>query len=260
MKLSTRQFFELVDLQARMALKSEASRLLLSYAWWIIEPILFVLLYYFVFAVLICNSQENFLLFLLCGKVPFMWFSKSVTLASNSISQNKYLITQLDIPKIIFPMVSIQQSLYKESFVFALMIGIAFAFGHWPNQFWLLLIPLFLVQYLLIFVVSVLGAIAVARMTDCRMVINMTMTFLLFVSGVFWDVNSIHDMRLKNALVFANPIAFLLDSYRRIIIHGEMINLPYLALLTIFLLLAAYILTVFVFRRGRLIASWALNS
>jgi len=259
-KLSPKQLFELVDLQARMALKSEASRLFLSYAWWIIEPVLFVLVFYFVFAVLLRTAKADFLLFLVCGKIPFMWFSKSVILASNSIAQNKYLITQLDIPKIIFPLASIQQSLYKESVVLALMVGVVFACGHWPTEAWLLLIPLLLVQYLLIFVVSVLGAIAVARMADFRMVINMMMTFLLFVSGVFWDINSIVDVRLKNLIMFSNPIAFLLDCYRRVLIHGQAIDLVHLAILAAVLLAAAVVLTTFVFRRGRLIASWALNS
>lgn len=92
------------------------------------------------------------------------------------------------------------------------------------------------------------------------MVINMMMTFLLFVSGVFWNVNSVADTRLKNAIIFANPIAFLLDCYRQILIHGEMINLVHLAILFVVLLVAALFLTAFVFRRGRLIASWALNS
>lgn len=46
-----KQFFELVDIQARMSLKAEASKLYLSYLWWILEPILYVLVFYFVFDV-----------------------------------------------------------------------------------------------------------------------------------------------------------------------------------------------------------------
>ena len=37
------------------------------------------------------------------------------------------------------------------------------------------------------------------------------MLFLLFMSGVFWDLNSIAD-ETRQALLFWNPVAFLLDS------------------------------------------------
>ena len=94
-------FIILVDTKAKMSLKAEASKLYLSFLWWIIEPMLFVLAFYFVFAVLLKSRQEDFLLFLMCAKIPYMWFSKAVTTASASIVGNRGIISQIDIPKTI---------------------------------------------------------------------------------------------------------------------------------------------------------------
>lgn len=243
-----------------MALKSEASRLFLSYAWWIIEPILFVLVFYFVFAVLLRTGREDFLLFLICGKVPFMWFSKSVTLASNTIFQNRALISQIDIPKAFFPLASVQQSLYREAPVFLLMLIVAVLYGCYPGWHWLLLLPLMLVQYLLILAASCLGAICVARLLDTRMLINMGMMLLLFTSGVFWDVSSIQNPYMKELLLWLNPLAFLLDCYRKVIMHSAHYDMVHLALLGLACAVALWAILLWMQRRGRRIASWVVTA
>src|SRR5690606_35730464 len=92
-QLKILDFFILVDTKAKMSLKAETSKLYLSFLWWILEPILFVLVFYFVFSALLGNRQENFLLFLMCAKIPYMWFSKSVTSASGSIVGNSGIIS-----------------------------------------------------------------------------------------------------------------------------------------------------------------------
>ena len=107
------QYFKLVDIQARMALKADASQYFLGYIWWLLEPLLFVAVFYLVFSV-----------FLMCGKLPFVWFSKSVTQASNGIIANTGLIGKIDTPKSLFTMAIIQQGLYKQSTVFALLISL----------------------------------------------------------------------------------------------------------------------------------------
>jgi lipopolysaccharide transport system permease protein len=259
-KLSPRQFLELVDLQARLALKSEASRLFLSYAWWIIEPVLFVGVFYFVFAVLLRTGREDFMLFLVCGKIPFMWFSKSVTVASNTLFQNRALISQIDIPKAFFPLASVQQSLYREAPVFLLMLLVAVLYGCYPGWHWLLLLPLVVVQYLMILTASCLGAICVARLLDTRMLISMGMLFLLFTSGVFWDVSSIQNETARQWLLWLNPMAFLLDSYRKVIMQSAAYDVMHLALLGLVAALALSFLLAWMRRRSRRIASWVVTA
>lgn len=260
MKLGTKRLLQLVDLQARMSLKAEASRLLLSYGWWILEPVLFVIVFYFVFGILLNTGRADFLLFLVCGKIPFMWFSKTVTLASNSISQNKSLITQIDIPKIFFPLASIQQSLYREVPVFLLMLFVALCYGRWPSPVWLLLLPLILVEIILILAASCLGAVLVARVADAKMLISMGMLFLLFVSGIFWDVSRIPNPETRELLLWLNPMAFLLDAYRKVLMHGVAYDLGHLAILGAIGAVVFGFMVWWMRRSGRRIAGWVINA
>lgn len=253
-------FITLVDLQARMSLKAEASRLYLSYLWWMIEPVLFVLIFYLVFEVLLKSGRENFLLFLVTGKIPFLWFSKSVTSASNSIVANKGLIGQVDMPKAFFPYVSIQESLYKQWVVFLVMFGVVIGFGYLPEWNWLMLIPLMVVQYGLIVLCSLLGAFLVSFVGDFRMIISMGMMFLMFLSGVFWDVNSIANPATRQIVFDLNPVAFLIDAYRQVLMEHTLYNMHHLAILAGLVMLGLVLSHQLLHKASRVIAARVVSA
>ncbi len=213
MKLS--QYLSLVDFQARMALKSDASNYFLGYLWWVLEPLLFVLVFYLVFDVFLDSGRADFLIFLVCGKLPFVWFSKSVSQASNSIVANAGMIGRIDVPKSLFPMAIIQEGLYKQAVVFLLLFIILNLQGYPVSGSWLWLIPIVVVNYLMIVGCAFFGSILVCFMKDFAMLIPLGMLFLMFMSGIFWDVRSIADPQLAEALFTYNPMAFILDSYRQ---------------------------------------------
>ncbi len=242
-----------------MGLKAEASRFILSYLWWVIEPLLFVLVFYFVFAVLLQTGRENYLLFLICGKIPFMWFSKSVTAASASIVQNRGLISQIDMPKALFPYVSVHEALYKQWFVFLVMFGMVIFYGCFPTLGWLWLLPLILVQYGVILVCSMIGAICVSFVGDFRMLINMGMMFLLFASGIFWDINSIANVDMRDSVLTWNPIAFLIDAYRQVLMYGSVYDLGRLAWLAAVVCVGLLIMHMVLHKNSKLIAEKVVN-
>lgn len=229
----------LVDTKAKMSLKAEASKLYLSFLWWLLEPILFVLAFYFVFAILLQTRQEDFLLFLMCAKIPYMWFSKAVTTASSSIVGNRGIISQIDIPKTIFPYAAIQITLYKETPVFLLLFAMCVYYGYVPTIEWLWLIPLFFVMYLVIVAFGLLTAILVSYADDVRMIINMGMLFLMFTSGIFFDISTISEP-MRSYLLTYNPLAFICDGFRKILMHKGTYRVEHmLALIGVFLVAIA---------------------
>ena len=112
------QYFRLVDIMARMGLRADATRFLLGYIWWILEPLLWVGVFYVVFVTIMASREPDFLIFLATGKLVFVWFSKSVSQASNSIVSGKGLIGKIDVPKTLFPMAVVQEGVYKQLTVF----------------------------------------------------------------------------------------------------------------------------------------------
>lgn len=211
-----------------MKLKAQANTLVLSYLWWVLEPLLYVGLFYFVFKFVLYRGGEDFLAFLILGKIPFLWFSKSVVAGANSIVENRGLISQRIIPKYVFPLINCQESLYKQVVAFFVLFVFVVLSGYEVTFLWWQLLPLTLSTYFLICSVSILFSCFVTLVPDFRLAIQMFMMGLMFTSGIFWDVNLIQDQYLKSLLMHSNPIASIIDGYRQIIMYGSSLNSSYM--------------------------------
>lgn len=212
-------------MQAKMKMKAQANKLVLSYLWWVLEPLLFVSLFYFVFEFLLQRGGENYLLFLVVGKIVYLWFSKSIVTASNGIVHNRGIIGQRSIPKWIFPLVNIQETLYKSLISFSLLFGMLWLMGHEPWFGYWQLIPLMIITYVLICAIGMFCAILVTFARDFSNLINLGMMGLMFGSGVFWDINNIQDPEIRQIIFELNPLAAILDGFRKILISQSSIDL-----------------------------------
>ena len=224
------QYFRLIDIQARMALKADASKFFLGYIWWLLEPMLYVGVFYVVFNIILDSGRADFLPFLLCGKWPFVWFSKTVNQAANSIIAGSGLIGRIDVPKSIFPMAVVQESVYKQSTVFLLLFIALYFMGYTPDLGWLWIIPVILVQLVMIIACSLIGAVLVCFFRDFSMFISLGMIFLMFTSGIFWDARSL-DPEMGQRVLNVNPLAFILDAYRQVLMYDTPPEMGHLLLI-----------------------------
>jgi lipopolysaccharide transport system permease protein len=230
--MSFSQYYRLADVMARMALRADATKFFLGYIWWVLEPLLFVGVFYLVFAVILGTRQPDFLYFLMAGKLAFNWFSKSVTLASNSIVAGKGLVGKINVSKTLFPLAAVQEGMYKQFAVFAVLFTVLQVGGYSPNLTWIYIIPVILVNYLMILSCAYLGATLVCLVRDFSPLINLSMLFLMFTSGVFWNVRDLGDPAKVEAVLLANPLAFMLDAYRQVLMYStppDMLHLLSLA-------------------------------
>ena len=107
--------------------------------------------------------------------------------------------------------------------------------GHLPNAYWLWVLPLIAVEALLIVLCGFIASVLVCIKRDFALLINLGMLFLLFMSGVFWDLNAIGDPSTQEALLFWNPVAFLLHSFRQALLWQQIPDISHLIGLTLFL-------------------------
>lgn len=213
------QYLRLVDVMARMALRADASKFFLGYLWWIIEPFLYVGVFYVVFTMILNSRQADFLYFLMTGKLIFVWFSKSVTQASNSIVTGRGLIGKIHLPKSLFPFAAVQETFYKQITVFFLLFFILLYNGYPLTAIWWYLVPVILVNYIMILACGYVGAILVCIVRDFLPLIALTMLFLMFTSGVFWNVRDLGSPEKTELLLMVNPFAFILDAYRQVLMY-----------------------------------------
>jgi lipopolysaccharide transport system permease protein len=81
-------------------------------------------------------------------------------------------------------------------------------------------VPLILVNYMVIVACGLIAAALVCVVRDFSMVINLAIIFLMFTSGIFWDVRALEDPRMTELVLMFNPLAFILDGYRQILMNG----------------------------------------
>jgi lipopolysaccharide transport system permease protein len=216
---------------ASLKLKSEASKLILSYLWWIIEPLLYVGVFYLVFEKLLNRGGEDFLTFLIVGKIPFLWFSKSVNNSANALLAGRGIMGQRDFPKHIFPYAVVQENAYKQWVVFLLLFVLILLRGYEVTQVWIWLPAVIVTNFLIILPISMLASLLVAYVQDFRFLIQMGTLFLLFASGVFWNIHDISDPALRQIVLICNPIAYLLDAYRQILMYHSQPDLTHLSVI-----------------------------
>ena len=88
---------------AKAELKSEVADSYLNWLWWIIEPFAFMLIYTFVFGVVFPNKTLYFASFVMVGQAFWDFFNRMVSGSVKLITNNRDLVTQVYIPKYIFP-------------------------------------------------------------------------------------------------------------------------------------------------------------
>jgi lipopolysaccharide transport system permease protein len=222
-----KKLLELIWTKANFNLQSEVHRNYLSYAWWVLEPLLHMITYYIVFGLLLNRGGENYPVFLLTGLVPWMWFTKAISSSSNSVLAGQNIMMQVAVPSIYFPLVMLLQTTIKQFPVFILLIGFVWLQGYPPEAHWWGLVPIVIVQAILTMAFACAIAAVIPFIRDLSNLVPTGLTFLMFLSGIFYDYKSIAED--WQDLFLLNPMAFLLKCYRDIFIDGIVPDLSILA-------------------------------
>lgn len=90
--------------------KTKYKRSILGVFWSFLNPLLMMLVQYFVFSSLFNTDVSNFPVYLLVGTVCFNFFSEACSMALMSILGNATLLTKVYVPKYIYPLTKIMSS------------------------------------------------------------------------------------------------------------------------------------------------------
>lgn len=210
--------------RARLGLKSESTKTRLGFAWWILEPLFLLAIYYTVFGHMLRIQVENFAVFLIIGVTFWTWFNKSVMNCTDAIYEKKHILEHCKVDPLIFPLTSVFKDLVKESLVvFLLLLLLCFA-GFTPTGLWLYLPLIALVQLIITAGLGILVAGVIPFMPDLRILISSALQFLMFASGVFYAKGNIPEE--LHFLLNINPMASLISMYRGVLMYGQAPLLP----------------------------------
>ena len=200
-------------------LKSESQRYYLGFLWWLIEPIVYMLVFYFVFGVLLQRGTEDFVPFLLTGLVFWQWFQTTVMQCADVILANRYLLNQVFVPKYVFPAVVLTKNTVKFSIVLAMLVAFLLSYGLRPSATWFAAPLVLAVGGVLVAGVAAFVASITPIVPDLRVVFDNGLRALLFLSGIFYDIDSLD--RPFRTILQMNPVAIVIDNLRAVLLENQ---------------------------------------
>lgn len=209
---------ELVVFKAFTGLRAEASRTYLSFLWWILDPLLSMTVYYVVFGLLFQRGTNDYVAFLLVGLVSWQWFANSIKHGMGTINGNGKLMSQVNLPKEIFPATEMVKDLVKFGFVFALLLIFLWIYGFKIGPAYLALPVVMLIELMLLTTFTYLSAAIVPFLPDIKFLIDALLNLTFFLSGVFYEGASIPEQ--YQSYFYLNPMANLIEAYRSILLEG----------------------------------------
>jgi len=235
--LPHRHYVQLALYKSYAELKSEAARTYLSFLWWIVEPVLMMMVFYLVFGLLLHRFAEDFVPFLLVGLIVWRWFESSISAGGASILSNRPLMNQVYVPKVIFPIVSLLVNTFKFSVVFLLLVIFLQFYGKTATvAYWGL--PLLLTtQFCLNIACAFFLAATIPLLPDLRIIVTNAMRVLFFLSGIFFATEKVPDPYREYLRL--NPMFTLIENYRATLLMG---NWPDFSPLAIIVLVASIVI------------------
>lgn len=210
---------EVIRYKAGTILNSEASKTRLSFLWWILDPILFMSVYYVMFGVLLARGTEDFVPFLLIGLVTWQWFANTVLHSSSSINNSVGLVSQINFPKVILPSINVAVDTSKFFVVFLMLLIFLWIYGFSPGLQYLWLPIVLFVHYLFIVAISYLIAALTPFIPDTQHILPHLLRMVMYLSGIIYPISIIPEE--FHTLFLLNPIALIASFYRDILMYSS---------------------------------------
>jgi lipopolysaccharide transport system permease protein/teichoic acid transport system permease protein len=245
-------------LLAELTRKEFKSRYLGSYlgvVWVILQPIVTVLILWFVFAVGFrtkpAGAEFPYVLWMLAGIVPWFFLNDAVTTGAAAILDNSFLVKRISFRLSLLPFVRALAALMAGLILLALLLAVLTLSGHPPGLHGLQ-VAYYLVAGLAL--VSGLSLVTSTLSVFVRDVVPMTaiaMQFFFWLSAVFWPLQILPG-RFR-FLIRLNPFSYIVEGFRDALIYRRWFWQDHLLQTAYFWLvvLAVSWLGLTLYRRGR---------
>ena len=204
----------------------------LGFLWSIVPPLLQVLVYSFLFKSVLNLKADNYGAYVLCGLIPWTFFSTAILDAADSLELNFDIVKKVYMPREVIPLAYVLSNaihfLLGWSVYFSVYYVLFRLLGHGgiPLQWTLLWFPLIsLMLFLLVTGISLWISILGLFYKDTKFIVQTLFSLLFFVVPVLYPADRIahQPFILQHPFLFRlyllNPVAALINAYRKTMLH-----------------------------------------
>ena len=198
--------------------KVRYKRSALGILWSFVNPLLTMIVQFFVFTLVFKSAIPNYIVYLIIGITFFNFYSEATNGGSLSIITNASLIKKVYVPKYIYPLSQVFSASINFGISLILMFGVALVNGLMPNIYFLLIPFAMLSIFILNTGVALLLATGMTFFRDVQFIYNVFMTALTYATPMFWDMSMIPDK--YNWIFKINPLADIIIFVRNIVLNN----------------------------------------
>ena len=212
----------LVRYLVQAEIKKRGANTLLGNIWWILDPLLLMVVYVVLVTIITTRALPDYPLFIFAAILPWKWFTAAVTDATGSIVNHHRLIKQIAFPKIVLPVAATTAGVVGFAFGLIPLAAIMLLYPHRLTPLILLIPIIAVVQYVFTVAVAILVAAGNVFFRDLGNVVRHLLRLWWYLSPGLYALSHLDGIALfenpvLRFIAHANPFAVLFEAYRSVI-------------------------------------------
>jgi len=186
--------------------------------WALVQPVVTVLVYWFVFQVGLRQTHgpdgAPFLLWMLAGLVPWFYFQDAWTGETSALVEYSYLVKKVVFRVEILPLIKAVSALFVHLFFTLLALVLCVAYGYFPGRY-LIQLPYYMAAlFLLVLGLGYLTAAVAVLFRDLVQLVNIALQVGVWATPIMWNLADIGLPRPLVILFKLNPLYYIVTGWR----------------------------------------------
>lgn len=214
------QYRELLKTSVKKEIRGKYKNSFLGVLWSFLNPLLQIAVYAFVFPMILQNKQENYVIFLCAGLIPWNFFSTAISRSAFTMIENGNIIKKVYFPREILPISLVTSE--AVNFLISTIIILAFVlFSGLGITKYIVFYPIILIaQYLIILAISFIVSSITVYFRDLQHFIGVALQLLFYATPIVYASESIPSDFAW--ILKINPMTYIIDGYRAIFYNQTM--------------------------------------
>lgn len=213
--------FPLIRKLVKNDLKARYSGSVFGVVWAFVQPLVTILVFWYVFQVGFKNppvDDVEFILWLVAGYIPWTYFNDGVMSSTNVLYEYSYLVKKIKFKEWMLPIVKVFSALYIHSFFMVFIVTMYLLYGYKFQISWLSIIYYSGALTVLLLALSFIVSSFAVFLKDASQIIGIALQIGFWLVPVFWSESIMTDGVMK--VLRLNPMYYILTGYRDAMIYG----------------------------------------
>jgi teichoic acid transport system permease protein len=197
-------------------LKSSSTNLYLGMLWEVLNPLILISIYWFVFGFGIRGGEEvngiKYLPWMISGITVWFFISQALLQGSKSIYSRIKVIAKMNFPMSVIPSYVITSRFYQHLILMGIVMVILSLYGYLPSIYSLQLPYFMIANFALLISISLITSTLATIIRDVQMIIQSVVRVLLYLTPILWTTDKLPGS--IQTLLKANPIYYIIEGYR----------------------------------------------